>query len=381
MQKIFFTLSLTLLLVSCGKNNKFTIEGNIKNASGSILYLEHVGLSRVSVIDSIKLNTNGDFRFRKERSAFPEFYRIKLCKQSIDVAIDSTETINVKADSATFTKDYTIEGSENCVKIKELSLLRTNTAKTFSTLDKSFADKKITQEEYIDQALKAIDTYKETAQKYIVENPGSTVAYYALLQTINGLVIFDPYTKADNRLYGAVATQWDFRYPDSPLTMQVKNLSLTGMKALRVEQPLEYTVAKIMDIFDVDLPTVSGSRLKLSEVAKGKVVLLEFCTYFIEGSPEHNMLLAKVYEKYKEKNFQIYQVSLDLDEHAWKNAAVNLPWICVRDPQSVYSEIVRNYNVNTLPVGFILNKEGEIVSRVTDYKNLEADIVKYLKII
>ena len=379
MRKMLFTLGFVLLFVSCGKNNQFTIEGNVKNASGNVLYLEHVDASKVSLIDSVKLKADGDFRFRRERSVFPEFYRLKFGKQLIDLAIDSTETVIIKADSAAFAKGYTVEGSENNLKIKELSLLRANMADTLSELNKSFTDKKITQEEYINQVRKAVDAYKEKAQKYIVENPGSTVAYYALLQTINGLIIFDPYDKSDSRFYGAVATQWIYRYPKSPLSVQVKNVSLAGMQAIRAERPVDYKVSKTTDVFDIDLPAISDEKLKLSEVAKGKVTLLEFTTYFEEGSPEHNMLLAKIYEKYKEKGFQIYQVSLDQDEHAWKNAAVNLPWLCVRDPQSVYSEIVRWYNVDTLPAGFILNREGEIVSRVADYRNLEAEVIKYLK--
>ncbi|MDR0230971.1 MAG: AhpC/TSA family protein [Dysgonamonadaceae bacterium] len=379
MQKILFTLSLVLLLISCEKNNKFTIEGNIQNASGNILYLEHVGVSKVSVIDSAKLNAKGDFRFRRERSAFPEFYRLTLGKQSIDVAIDSTETISIKADSASFAKDYIIEGSENNIKIKELSALRASTANMLNKLDKSLANKEITPEEFINQARKAVDAYKEIAKKYIVENPGSAAAYYALFQTINGLVIFSPYDKSDNRLYGAVATQWDCLYSDSPLSMHVKNMGLMGMKALRTEQPLDYNVVKTTEALDIHLSTVSGERVRLSGIAQGKVTLLEFATYFEQGSPEHNMMLAKIYEKYKGRGFQIYQVSLDTDEHAWKNAAVNLPWIAVRDPQSIYSEIVRWYNVSTLPTGFILNREGEIVSRIADYKKLETEVIKYLK--
>ncbi len=360
MQKILFTLSLVLLFISCGKDNKFTIEGTVKNASGSVLYLEHVGLSKVSVIDSAKLNADGDFKFRKERSAFPEFYRLKLSKQLIDLAIDSTETITIKADSAAFAKDYTVEGSENNLKIKELSLLKANTANLLNE--------------------ETINAYKEIAKKYIIENPGATVAYYALLQTIKGLMIFDPYDKADNRFYGAVATQWYSRYPDSPLSKHLKNISLSGMKTIRAEQSLEYTVSNTIDFIDIELPAISGSKIKLSDViAQGKVTLLEFCTHFEQGSPEHNMLLAKVYEKHKDKGFQIFQVSLDTDEHAWKNAATNLPWISVRDPQSVYSENARWYNVNTLPTGFIINKNGEIILRITDYRNLEADIAKYFK--
>jgi len=359
MQKILFTLSLVLLFVSCGKDNKFTIEGNIKNASGSVLYLEHVDLSKASIIDSVKLKSDGDFKFKKERSAFPEFYRLKLGKQSIDLAIDSIETIVIEADSATFAQDYMVEGSENNLKIKELSLLRANTANALSE--------------------ETLDAYKEIAQKYIIENPGSTVAYYALLQTINGLMIFNPYDKTDNRLYGAVATQWDLLYPDCPLSMYLKNLSLSGLKTIRAKQPLEYA-AKTVDFIEIELPTVFGPKIKLSEViTQEKVTLLEFCTLLAQGSPEHNMLLAKVYEKFKDKGFQIFQISLDTDEHAWKNAAVNLPWISVRDPQSVYSENVNWYNVETLPTGFIMDENGEIVSRITDYKNLETDIAKHLK--
>ncbi len=379
MQKILFSLSLILLLTSCGKSNKFTIEGNIKNANGSTLYLEHVEVSKTNAIDSVKLNASGNFRFKKERSASPEFYKLILSKQSIDLAIDSTETLKIQADSATFSKNYIVEGSENCVKIKELSILRANTGSKFLQLEKSYKAKEINDEEYQKQAYLAIDSYKEVAKKYIVTEPASTAAYYALLQTISGMVIFDPYDKADNKFYGAVATQWDLHYPNSPLSKQVKNLSLQGMKELRSDRTLEYKISKTIDVFNIDLPTVSGSKVKLSETAKGKITLLEFCSYLAEGSPEHNMLLAKAYEKYKGQGFQIYQISLDPDEHAWKNAAINLPWTCVRDPQSVYSENVRLYNVNTLPAGFILNKDGEIVSRIDSYKNLESDIAKYLK--
>ena len=379
MQKIFFFLILSLVLFSCETDSKFTINGDIKNARGNILYLEHVGVSKTSLIDSVKLDANGHFKFSRKRSDSPNFYRLKLNKQFIDLAIDSTETIKIQADSASFAKNYTVEGSENCSKIKELSNLRDNTATTLNKLDKAFIAKEINQEEYQIQQIKAIETYKNVAKKYILDAPGSTVAYYALLQTINGLVFFDTCDKEDNRFYSAVATQWDFHYPDSEFSRQVKNLSLQGIKILRADRPLEYTIEKTIDVFDVNLPTITGAKLQLSKITNGKVTLLEFCTYMTQGSPEHNMLLAGVYEKYKDKGFQIYQVSLDSDEHAWKNAASNLPWMCVRDPQSVHSEIIRLYNVESLPTGFILDKDGEIVQRVDSYKNLESEVIKILK--
>ena len=59
-------------------------------------------------------------------------------------------------------------------------------------------------------------------------------------------------------------------------------------------------------------------------VDAGKVVLLSFTAYQADYSPVYNMKLAELYKKYKSKGLEIYQVSLDADEQAWKVAADNL---------------------------------------------------------
>jgi hypothetical protein len=99
----------------------------------------------------------------------------------------------------------------------------------------------------------------------------------------------------------------------------------------------------------------------------------------MKESPLHNQQLLKALEKYHTRGFMIYQISLDTDEHFWKNAAINLPWICVFDPQSVNSDIVKKYNIRELPAGFILDRKGNIVKRVENYADLEKDILPYLK--
>lgn len=55
-------------------------------------------------------------------SITPEFYRLRIANQSINLSIDSTETVNVKAAYPQMSYKYEVEGSENCSKIKELSL-------------------------------------------------------------------------------------------------------------------------------------------------------------------------------------------------------------------------------------------------------------------
>ena len=75
---------------------------------------------------------------------------------------------------------------------------------------------------------------------------------------------------------------------------------------------------------------------------------------------------------------RIYQVSFDSDEHFWKTSANNLPWVTVRDPRSVNTTILSTYNVREIPTGFIIDKEGDIVARVSDYSKLPEQLSKVL---
>ena len=129
---------------------------------------------------------------------------------------------------------------------------------------------------------------------------------------------------------------------------------------------------------EIELPNLRGENVKLSEVAEGKPTLINFTAYALELSPELNMTLAELYAVYHSKGLEIYQVSLDDDLHFWKNAASNLPWTCVRDPQSVYSSVAALYYVRQLPALFLLDKKGNLVKRIEDMKTLEADIKSVL---
>ncbi|HBG42099.1 MAG TPA: peroxiredoxin, partial [Porphyromonadaceae bacterium] len=103
---------------------------------------------------------------------------------------------------------------------------------------------------------------------------------------------------------------------------------------------------------DIVLADVEGRKIPLSSL-KGKVVLLDFTVYNSEFSPKHNIDLNTMYKRYQAQGFEIYQISVDSDVHFWKNAASNVPWVAVRDPQSVYSSILATYNVREIPTAFI----------------------------
>lgn len=369
-----------LLFAACNKSSDFTVKGIVSGADGQTMYLENVGISEIKTLDSVKLSAGGKFEFKKERPAFPDFYRLRLNNQWINFSIDSVETISFVADAGTFATSYSVEGSENAKAIKNITLAQLDANQAINRLRKEYEDKMISDTTYQAKVLEAANAYKEVARKYIYSAPMSAAAYFALFQQIDGLLFFDLYDAADSKAYGAVATSFDHYYPGSPRAKHLYNLALQSLKVIRSQRPVDYSKLEADEVsfLEIDLPNVQGENVKLSSVLKDKVVLLNFTAYQTEWSPALNLTLGDLYVKYRDKGFDIYQVSLDADSHFWRNGASNLPWTCVRDPQSVYSQVAGLYNVKQLPAIFILDRKGNLVKRVEDVRKLEDELKSVL---
>ena len=375
--RLLTVLGLCMFFFSaCNNSSDFIVKGVVAGADGQLMYLENVGISNVVTLDSIKLAPGGKFKFTEKRTEYPDFYRLRLNNQLINFAVDSTETISFVADAGTFATSYSVEGSENSKAIKAITLAQLDANQAISRLRKEYEDKMISDTTYRMKVLAAADAYKEVARKYIYSAPMSTAAYFALFQQIDGLLFFDLYDRKDVKAYGAVATSYNHTYPESPRSKHLYNLTLQSMKVLRAQRPVDYSNVETKEIsfLDIELPDVRGEVVKLSTVAPGKVVLINFTAYQTEWSPALNMALGELYTKYHDQELEIYQVSLDSDFHFWRNGASNLPWVTVHDPQSVYSQVAGLYNVKQLPALFILDRKGNLVKRVEDVKKLEADV-------
>ena len=142
---------------------------------------------------------------------------------------------------------------------------------------------------------------------------------------------------------------------------------------------IPFSQEKIVEtgIIDIALRDIHGNVRKLTDL-KGKVVLLDFSVFQSPAGAPHNMLLRELYNKYASQGLEIYQISLDADEHYWKTAAANLPWICVRDGNGVYSTNVAVYNVRQVPSIFLINRNNELKLRGEDIKDLEASVKSLL---
>ena len=133
------------------------------------------------------------------------------------------------------------------------------------------------------------------------------------------------------------------------------------------------------EMFPIAINEVEYLNTMIREVCaanENRIVLLDFTAYTTEISPQLNKLLNDIYQQYHNSGLQIYQISVDQDNVAWRRAAQNLPWITVFDPMSINSQNIGAYNVTGIPTTFII-KNSEIVERVEDASRLKAAVGKY----
>ena len=195
-------------------------------------------------------------------------------------------------------------------------------------------------------------------------------------------MIFDPLTnKEDVKCFAAVATSLNNAYPHADRSRNLYNMVIKGMKNTRTprQQTMEIPEDKIKEasIIDIQLKDLKGNTRSLTDL-KDKVVLIDFTVYNNAMSAAHNLALRELYNKYASQGFEIYQISLDGDEHFWKTSADNLPWVCVRDANGAYSSYISLYNVTNLPSVFLVNRNNELSARGENIKDLDEAIKKLL---
>ena len=376
------TLILTAMfaITGCTQDPMATIEGNITEAEGETLYLDHIGIERTTVVDSAHLKTDGAFRFRVSQPECFDFYRLRIGREIAYISIDSTETLRVNAAFPTMSAAYQVDGSDDNLILKRLVHKQSELQHAILTLVRNSGPEIGTTQARIDTLIKQ---YKESVRmEYIYAAPGKPYAYFALFQRLGGELIFDPLTVRDDiRCFAAVATNLDLYYPESERAKHLKNIAIKGMRNTRQPQTIDYSAIqdKIVEasIIDINLPNIDGIEHRLTDL-KGKAVMLDFTAYDHEQSAARVIILRELYNKYADQGFEIYQVSLDPDEHFWKTAAENIPWICVRDEEAPYSRSATLYGIRELPTYFLINRAGELVMRDTAVKDLEAEIQRLL---
>jgi len=130
------------------------------------------------------------------------------------------------------------------------------------------------------------------------------------------------------------------------------------------------------------LKDLNGNTVALNDY-KGKVVLLDFwatfCSPCVAAMPD----LQKLHEKYGAQGFSVIGIATDDKPDAIKLVPSIVAKKRVKYPILLTNEAAwTNYQVETLPALFLIDRKGQIVRRFggkTDHKEIEGEVARLLR--
>lgn len=383
-KNILYSVVILSLLISCSKNN-VKIVGDIKEAANQKVYLEQLNVDQILIVDSTKTNKSGHFTLKTNVTS-PTYFSIKVGpKESVTIIAEPEDKIELSGTLTGLSNNYWVDGSENSLWIKLLNFQLNHTLTAMDSLKKAYVaiptdEAHAPQREELSNAWNSIINKQINFSKdFILKHAISPAAYYALYQKFNNTdFILTP--EQDLHSYKIVASSLKAMYPESQYTKAIlKHLSQINNN-IRSEKLRQLIANSATTLPDIRLPNVQGDTIALNSL-KGKYVILDFTVLGTADSEGYINEMKNVYNKFKARGVQIYQVCLDENQLLWQRLVkqYGIDWICVRDPEGLKSRAAKAWNIQSIPANYIINRKSEIVGKNLTGKRLEERLNDLLK--
>ncbi len=352
-------------------NKNATIKGKLINSNNEIIILERLTSTEVIFMDSTKIDDKGMFSF----AAKPEtegFYRVKISNQNfVNVVYEKGTSILLEGDAKQLAKNLTVQGSPET---ERMLAFNNELSKVYYKNDSLKKLGAAYQQSGNYQGLMALQQEQQKLgiqqQKYIQEfiekKPGSFVSL-AAVQSLKPDQNLDLFIKVEEGLKKT--------HPNSELTKTFSK-SMAQMRQ-SAEDAKRLNIGS--EAPEIMLSTPQGESLALSSL-RGKVVLIDFWASWCRPCRAENPNVVKVYNKYKDKGFDILSVSLDNNKDRWLNAikADGLEWNHVSDLKGWKSVVTPQYKVTGIPKTYLLDKNGIIIAKDLRGPALERKLAEVL---
>jgi len=359
-------------------SNKTGIEGKVSGGKEKMLTLERLDVNRTSIVDSVRVDKNDFFSFSTKLDDAELFVIKNQDGRIINLLLSPGEKITIHTSYDSFGTDYQLEGSEESEGIRKLveHLDRTRMElDSLQNLANSITNPDSPQLDLIRNAYaQAIVKQKRFTISYLVKHMSSLSSVYALYQKYDAE---NPIlgTEQDLQYFKTLADSLELVHPNSSLTLSLR----ADIEQKEAKYNSAYKINKLLELageesgmFDLSIPDKEGNEISLSAL-KGKVILLCFWASESSESIQALLQLKSTYQKYQNRDFEIYAISLDNNKLNWMKAIDfnEFEWINVSELSFPESQASLFYNVSSIPTTFLINREGDIVAKNLYGRNLE----------
>ena len=368
MNRVLIGLVASIFILSgCGTSGT-TVNGNILNAKGEMVLLERLSSTSGTPIDSCEIGSNGDFEVSAGDKIEDGFYRLTLDpKNFVILLLEDGQQVNLSGNALDFYNTCSVEGSEGTQSIRKLDkVLRGDFEKTDS-LKKVFQAHQQMGHPRLDSIAQSIDaafqdmkaTNREFILKMIEDHPISLVSLSAV-QSLNPEMDSDVFQKVEDNLVAA-----------QPKSEYVKQFKIQ-MADIRAKKQAASRTGIGAEAPEIAVVTPKGETIKLSDF-RGKVTMIDFWASWCKPCRMENPNVVRVYNRFKDKGFEVFGVSLDKDKNQWVQAIAQdgLIWKHGSELKFWQSSFVPAYNLDGIPMTYLLDENGIIIAKGLRGEQLE----------
>jgi thiol-disulfide isomerase/thioredoxin len=364
MKKFLALLVITAVISACGSSNDgmVRITGKIKNPipQGEVI-LERYETGQITPVLTAYSDHEGNFEMETAIDG-PGFYRINVYGQQFETIVLDEDDLSVEAEGQGGS-EIKVTGSDDA--------------------------------EYIEQLYAYLGEYREVVtafnQKYISARDSGDGALIERL-TDEGLALeagkIDKLKEMawnfDGSLVSLLITDYipnktdEFNFLDS--------LSTKLQKEIPNSKDVEFFTSNL-EFFrpavamgevapNITLPTPGGETASLEDL-RGKYVLLDFWAGWCKPCRAENPNIVNMYNKYNDKGFEVFSVSLDRTRNQWVDAIEKdgLVWPThVSDLKYFQSAAAMTYKVNAIPFALLLDPEGRVIGKNLRGRGLQSKL-------
>ena len=322
-----------------------TITGNFAGAAGKPIYLQYLKPNSIEAIDTATADEDGDFSF-EFRVDQVDFYRVAMGEQNMCVLVlQPGEEVELTADASQIYKSYEVKGSPESTRLLQLNQILAER----DSIGMELQQAQMNQDR--DRFTVAMAAYQQvlaevsgSIKAFIDEDPGR-MSSLAAVQNLDPAQDFQYFVKVVDAMEGKAEGNAFYD------TMK-EQVQRSRKLAVGSEAP------------EISLPQPNGETLSLSDL-RGQYVLIDFWASWCAPCRKENPNVVRVYEKYHDKGFEILGVSLDKNRGAWLAAIEQdgLKWQHVSDLKYWQSAVVAEYQVQGIPLTYLIDPEGNIVAK------------------